>query len=301
MYHFLSQGVAIPQGVAGILLSAILSDTLNFKSPTTTPYDERAVAILESIALPHRGVTDLNQLCGMQFKAKCFVIDGSAHEIINGDRKQFTVANAQAVGGETSFAWGTAEVFPSGEKGGKGDVFAHAFARADELMYELRAKAKEEGKLGFFSLVDGTLGYDTALFCAGEREKVLAERAFGDNAFVRSATKGAWKPIGADVVFKPFEEGYIARIGKNVSRKLNFIPPIQTACKAGGADGGGFAWGAVTSSYSLLSFAPGAIEAACKGACCVKYRIGSPYWEHNRESLSELVAEIAASGGVAQV
>ena len=200
VYHFLSQGVAIPQGVAGILLSAILSDTLNFKSPTATPYDERAVAILASIALPHRGVADLNKLCGMQFKAKCFVVDGSAHEIINGDTKHFTVANpSPAAGGETSFSWGTAEVFPSGaalgctERGACkcGDVFGHAWARRDELMYELRAKAKEDGAargsaehLGFFSLVDGTLSYDTALFCAGEREKLLAERAFGDDAFV---------------------------------------------------------------------------------------------------------------------
>jgi len=39
--HYLTQNVAIPRKVAGILLSGILSDTLNLQSPTTTDNDRK--------------------------------------------------------------------------------------------------------------------------------------------------------------------------------------------------------------------------------------------------------------------
>ena len=38
----------LPKPIAGMLLSAILSDTLNLRSPTTTAWDERIVAMLRS-------------------------------------------------------------------------------------------------------------------------------------------------------------------------------------------------------------------------------------------------------------
>ena len=44
------EGVAVAPKVAGIMLSAILSDTVNFKSPTCTPADKKAVAELAAIA-----------------------------------------------------------------------------------------------------------------------------------------------------------------------------------------------------------------------------------------------------------
>src|SRR3989338_7631552 len=33
-------GVTIPANIAGLMMSAILSDTLGFRSPTTTPHDK---------------------------------------------------------------------------------------------------------------------------------------------------------------------------------------------------------------------------------------------------------------------
>ena len=47
---FGEQGVEIPQKIAGLLLSAILSDTLMFRSPTSTPLDEAAAKALAGIA-----------------------------------------------------------------------------------------------------------------------------------------------------------------------------------------------------------------------------------------------------------
>lgn len=43
-------GVAIPKNIAGLMLSAIISDTLLLKSPTCTPEDEKALAALADIA-----------------------------------------------------------------------------------------------------------------------------------------------------------------------------------------------------------------------------------------------------------
>jgi hypothetical protein len=52
--------------IAGILLCAILSDTLNLMGPTTTEWDKMMVAILCEIT----GITDIEGLAKAQFKAK---------------------------------------------------------------------------------------------------------------------------------------------------------------------------------------------------------------------------------------
>lgn len=52
--------------IAGLLLCAILSDTLNLMGPTTTEWDKMMVAILAEIA----GVMDIEALATSQFKAK---------------------------------------------------------------------------------------------------------------------------------------------------------------------------------------------------------------------------------------
>ena len=49
----------IPPKVAGILLSGILSDTLNLRSPTTTDHDRLVVAVLAEIS----GCKDIDELC----------------------------------------------------------------------------------------------------------------------------------------------------------------------------------------------------------------------------------------------
>ena len=54
------------KGVAGMLLCAILSDTLNLMGPTTTDWDRMMVAVLVEIAQ----VKDINALVKAQFKAK---------------------------------------------------------------------------------------------------------------------------------------------------------------------------------------------------------------------------------------
>lgn len=52
-YLFLENNIDIPANIAGLMMGAILSDTLLFKSPTTTPMDKHVVKQLENICGIH--------------------------------------------------------------------------------------------------------------------------------------------------------------------------------------------------------------------------------------------------------
>jgi manganese-dependent inorganic pyrophosphatase len=87
------QGVAVDPKVAGLMLSAILSDTVNFKSPTCTDEDKKAVAELKEIA----GVTDTEELFMEMLKAKSTVAGVPARDLLNRDYKDFDM-NGNKVG-----------------------------------------------------------------------------------------------------------------------------------------------------------------------------------------------------------
>ncbi len=76
--------VAIPADIAGILLSAIISDTLLLKSPTCTPQDVRAAEDLAEIA----GVS-LGEYGMAMLKAGTDITEKTASEILNDDAKTF--------------------------------------------------------------------------------------------------------------------------------------------------------------------------------------------------------------------
>ena len=76
----------LPTSLAGMLLCAILSDTLNLRSPTTTAWDRKIVATLVNYV----EIDDVNRLCARQFKAKSRSLsEMSAHQLCAGDLKQF--------------------------------------------------------------------------------------------------------------------------------------------------------------------------------------------------------------------
>lgn len=79
--HF---NIQIPQNIAGIMLSAIISDTLLLKSPTTTSDDKQAVEALASIA----GV-DYTEYGLEELKAGTNINSKSEEELINLDAKSF--------------------------------------------------------------------------------------------------------------------------------------------------------------------------------------------------------------------
>jgi len=86
-------GVAIPKDVAGAMLCAILSDTVNFKSPTCTEDDKAAVADLKEVA----GVADTDELFMDMLKAKSAVDGVPAKDLLFRDYKDFDM-NGKKVG-----------------------------------------------------------------------------------------------------------------------------------------------------------------------------------------------------------
>ena len=79
-------GVKITPTIAGLLCSAIISDTLLFRSPTCTAVDERAAKRLAKIA----GI-NLEQMAQEMFRAGSSLKGKSAEDICFQDFKQFTV------------------------------------------------------------------------------------------------------------------------------------------------------------------------------------------------------------------
>ena len=77
-------GVEIPQKTAGLLLAAILSDTLVFRSPTCTPLDEATAKRLAKIA----GV-DINEFANEMFEAGEKLDGKTAEEVFLQDFKVF--------------------------------------------------------------------------------------------------------------------------------------------------------------------------------------------------------------------
>ena len=87
-YLYKENNIEIPKNIAGLMLSGILSDTLIFKSPTTTDLDKEAVLALSKIADVNYEEYGLKMLkAGSSLKGK------SLEEIIYTDFKNFNVDN----------------------------------------------------------------------------------------------------------------------------------------------------------------------------------------------------------------
>lgn len=82
--------VEIPEAMAGLMLSAIVSDTLLFKSPTCTPQDKEIAEKLAKIA----GV-DLYKYGKEMLKAGTDISDFTPFQVINIDSKEFNDRNAK--------------------------------------------------------------------------------------------------------------------------------------------------------------------------------------------------------------
>ena len=91
-------GVEIEDSTAGLMLSAILSDTLMFRSPTCTPVDERAAkALAEQLGL------DLKAYADAMFEAGGDVSGKTAEEVFSADYKIFNSKNIRFGIGQGSY------------------------------------------------------------------------------------------------------------------------------------------------------------------------------------------------------
>lgn len=91
MYDYYS--IEIPKEIAGIMMSAILSDTVIFKSPTCTELDIKAVEALAAIA----GIDDYQAYGVEMFKVKSRVEGTPVRELVLRDFKDFEM-NGRLVG-----------------------------------------------------------------------------------------------------------------------------------------------------------------------------------------------------------
>ena len=97
---FKEAGVAIPKDVAGGMLAAILSDTVNFKSPTCTDEDKAAVNDLKIVA----GVEDTEALFMDMLKAKSAVDGVPAKDLLFRDYKDFDMKGNKVGVGQLELA-----------------------------------------------------------------------------------------------------------------------------------------------------------------------------------------------------
>ena len=154
---YLENGAAIDRTTAGLMLSAILSDTLMFRSPTCTPTDERAARALAEIA----GV-DLEKYADAMFEAGGDVSGKTAEEIFRTDYKIFT-------SGEVRFGVG------------QGSYMSEKNRLASEALlapYLPIALEKQGLDLIFYMFTD-VRSTSTDLLMAGKGAERLVEHAFG--------------------------------------------------------------------------------------------------------------------------
>ncbi|MEO6457424.1 MAG: putative manganese-dependent inorganic diphosphatase [Chloroflexia bacterium] len=83
---FAEANIPVPQPIAGVLLSGILTDTLLFRGPTTTPEDQRVAEILAE-----RAGVDINELGARILSLASDVSDRSPDQIVMSDFKEFRV------------------------------------------------------------------------------------------------------------------------------------------------------------------------------------------------------------------
>ncbi len=89
IYHlFLENNVKIPKHIAGLMVSAILSDTLLLKSVTTTDLDREVVKKLAKIA-----DIDINKYGHDMIKAGCSIKGKNIKELLESDIKTFRVGD----------------------------------------------------------------------------------------------------------------------------------------------------------------------------------------------------------------
>ncbi|MBE8955239.1 MAG: putative manganese-dependent inorganic diphosphatase [Quinella sp. 2Q5] len=84
--------IDIPPSIAGLLMSAIISDTVLFKSPTCTPYDKKTAEKLADIA----GV-DLKEYGLAMLRAGAGIGDKTPAEIAKNDLKEFNIGDYRII------------------------------------------------------------------------------------------------------------------------------------------------------------------------------------------------------------
>ena len=185
-------GIKVEPKIAGLLCSAIVSDTLLFRSPTCTPVDEMAARALADIA----GI-DIEKYAMEMFSAGSNLKDKSDEEIFYQDFKRFT-------SGKVTIGVGQITSLHGGE--------------LDKLKGRMEAfmeKALENNGLNMiFFMLTNILTETTELICEGQGALQLAGKAFHQDIELLEE-EGLKEPV--------------LRLPGVVSRKKQLIPELMLA------------------------------------------------------------------------
>ena len=185
-------GIKVEPKIAGLLCSAIVSDTLLFRSPTCTPVDEMAARALADIA----GI-DIEKYAMEMFSAGSNLKDKSDEEIFYQDFKRFT-------SGKVTIGVGQITSLNGGE--------------LDKLKGRMEAfmeKALENNGLNMiFFMLTNILTETTELICEGQGALQLAGKAFHQDIELVEE-EGLKEPV--------------LRLPGVVSRKKQLIPELMLA------------------------------------------------------------------------
>ena len=185
-------GIKVEPKIAGLLCSAIVSDTLLIRSPTCTPVDEMAARALADIA----GI-DIEKYAMEMFSAGSNLKDKSDEEIFYQDFKRFT-------SGKVTIGVGQITSLNGGE--------------LDKLKGRMEAfmeKALENNGLDMiFFMLTNILTETTELICEGQGALQLAGKAFHQDIELLEE-EGLKEPV--------------LRLPGVVSRKKQLIPELMLA------------------------------------------------------------------------
>lgn len=190
MYH--ENNIEIDKATAGLLCSAIISDTLLFRSPTCTPIDKMAATDLAKIA----GI-DMDRYAADMFSAGSNLRGKTNDEIFYQDFKLFN-------SGKINYGVGQISSLNADE----------LTELKDRLLPFLKKPHEEHGVDMIFFMLTNILTESTSLLCEGDGAEELIRTAF----HMESADENAEKNV--------------VELPGVVSRKKQLIPSIMIASEA---------------------------------------------------------------------
>jgi len=190
---FRENNLEIPEKIAALLCSAILSDTLLFRSPTCTDADRKAAGELAKTA----GLDVMKHARNM-FAAGSSMDNKTDEEIFFQDYKKFTV-------GDTLIGIGQVSSMDAGM----------LIKLKDRMLKYMQSSVRDQDTDVMYLMLTDILNEDTTLLCAGEGAEQLAAEAFHMSEEIALRDRG----------------GFIDLPGV-VSRKKQLVPALISGAKS---------------------------------------------------------------------
>ncbi|GAA5502808.1 putative manganese-dependent inorganic pyrophosphatase [Deinococcus xinjiangensis] len=180
-------GLSVEPQEAKLMLSAILSDTLHFRSPTTTQEDRDAVEFLAPIA----GVDDVESYALAMFAAKSDLGDTPADTLLKMDYKVFPFGDPAH-----PQQWGIGVIETTNP--------AYVLGRQGELLAAMDQAKAEDGLAGVLLSVVDILNETNQTFVLSATEEKVLKEAFGAETHAQ-----------------------LADLGSRISRKKQIVPALE--------------------------------------------------------------------------